>query len=116
MFYGWIIDGVFKNADELAAGPVFRLGSTIASRVGDTRFLDISEPDGKLDGIIDGVDQIIMGSPYPDFYSGMTNQFSYRNMSLNVNLQVYQGNKVLSVARQGRDLEYTRARSATNLI
>lgn len=101
MFYGWITDGVFKNAAELAAGPIFRPGSTIASRVGDTRFLDISGPEGKPDGIIDGLDQTIMGSPYPDFYYGMTNQFSYKNIGLNIGLQGSYGNKVLSVARLG---------------
>ncbi|HTF29926.1 MAG TPA: hypothetical protein VK625_13835, partial [Flavitalea sp.] len=101
MFYGWVTDGVFKNAAELAQGPIFRPGSTIASRVGDTRFRDISGPDGKPDGIIDGLDQTIMGSPYPDFYYGMTNRFSYKNFSLSISLQGSQGNKVLSVARLG---------------
>lgn len=101
MFYGWITDGVFKNAAELAAGPFFRPGSTIASRVGDTRFLDISGPGGKPDGIIDGLDRTIMGSPYPQFYYGMTNQFSYKNINLSISLQGSQGNKVLSVARLG---------------
>jgi TonB-linked SusC/RagA family outer membrane protein len=101
MFYGWITDGVFKNAAELAAGSIFRPGSTIASRVGDTRFKDISGPGGKPDGIIDGLDQTIMGSPYPDFYYGMTNRVSYKNFNLSVSLQGSQGNKVLSVARLG---------------
>lgn len=101
MFYGWITDGVFKNAAELAKGPIYRPGSTIASRVGDTRFVDISGPDGKPDGIIDGYDQTIMGSPYPDFFYGMTNRFSYKNLSLSVSLQGVVGNKVLSVSRLG---------------
>jgi len=101
MFYGWITDGVFKNQAELANGPIFRPGSTIASRVGDTRFLDINGPDGVPDGIIDGLDQTIMGSPYPDFYYGMTNQFSYKNISLSVGLQGSHGNQILSVARLG---------------
>ena len=101
MFYGWITDGVFKNAAELASGPIFRPGSTIASRVGDTRFVDISGPSGKPDGIIDGFDQTIMGNPYPDFYYGMTNRFSYKDISLSVSLQGSQGNDVLSVAKLG---------------
>lgn len=101
MFYGWITDGVFKNQAELDKGPIFRPGSTIASRVGDTRFLDISGPDGVPDGIIDGLDQTIMGSPYPDFYYGMTNQFAYKNISLSVGLQGSYGNDILSVARLG---------------
>lgn len=101
MFYGLITDGVFKNQAELDKGPIFSPGSAVRSRVGDTRFLDISGPDGKPDGIISSLDQTIMGSPYPDYYYGMTNHFSYKNVSLSVSLQGSQGNKVLSISRLG---------------
>ncbi len=101
MFYGWINDGVFMNQKELDKGPIFSPGSTIRSRVGDSRFLDISGPNGTPDGIIDSYDQTIMGNPYPDFYYGMTNHFSYKNLSLSVSFQGSQGNKVLSISRLG---------------
>ncbi|MEJ7738348.1 MAG: TonB-dependent receptor [Chitinophagaceae bacterium] len=101
MFYGLINDGVFKNQAELGKGPIFSPGSAIRSRVGDTRFIDISGPDGKPDGIISSLDQTIMGSPYPDFYYGMTNHFSYKNLSLSISLQGSQGNKILSISRLG---------------
>lgn len=101
MFFGWITDGVFKNKDELSKGPIFRPGSTIASRVGDTRFVDLSGPNGKPDGIIDGYDQTIMGNPYPDFYYGMTNRLSYKDVSLSISLQGSQGNDILSIAKLG---------------
>ena len=101
MFYGWINDGVFMNQKELDRGPIFSPGSTVRSRVGDSRFLDISGPNGAPDGIIDSYDQTIMGNPYPDFYYGMTNHFSYKSLSLSVSLQGSQGNKVLSISRLG---------------
>ncbi|MBC7568770.1 MAG: TonB-dependent receptor [Spirosoma sp.] len=101
MFFGWINDGVFQSAAELAKGPIFRPGSTITSRVGDSRFLDISGPNGKPDGIIDNFDQTIMGTPYPDFYYGMTNNLTYKNINLSVSLQGSKGNKILSIARLG---------------
>jgi TonB-linked SusC/RagA family outer membrane protein len=101
MFYGLINDGVFKNQAELAKGPIFSPGSAVRSRVGDSRFLDITGPDGKPDGIINSLDQTIMGSPYPDYYYGMTNHFSYKSLTLTVSLQGSQGNKVLSVSRLG---------------
>ena len=101
MFYGLITNGVFKNQAELNNGPVFSPGSSVRSRVGDTRFLDISGPNGKPDGIIDSRDQTIMGSPYPDFYYGMTNHFSYQNLSLSISLQGSKGNKILSISRLG---------------
>jgi hypothetical protein len=99
MFYGWIADGVFKNQSELDQGPIFNPGARDRSRVGDVRFKDISGPDGKPDGVINSFDKTIMGSPYPDFYYGMTNRFSYKNISLSVSLQGNQGNKVLALER-----------------
>lgn len=101
MFYGFINDGVFKNQAELDRGPIFSPRSSVRSRVGDSRFRDISGPNGKPDGIIDSYDQTIMGSPYPDFYYGMTNRFAYKNLSLGISLQGSQGNKVLSISRLG---------------
>lgn len=101
MFYGFITDGVFKNQAELDKGPIFSPGSSVRSRVGDTRFLDISGPNGKPDGIINSLDQTIMGNPYPDFYYGITNHFSYHNIGLSISLQGSQGNKILSVSRLG---------------
>jgi TonB-linked SusC/RagA family outer membrane protein len=101
MFYGFITDGVFKNQAELDKGPIFSPGSSVRSRVGDTRFLDISGPNGKPDGIINSLDQTIMGNPYPDFYYGMTNHFSYHNIGLSISLQGSKGNKILSVSRLG---------------
>lgn len=101
MFYGFINDGVFVNQKELDKGPIFSPGSAVRSRLGDSRFLDITGPNGVPDGVINSLDQTIMGSPYPDFYYGMTNHFSYKNVSLSVSLQGSQGNKILSVSRLG---------------
>ena len=99
MFYGWIADGIFKNQQELAAGPLWNPGARDQSRVGDVRFKDISGPDGKPDGIINSFDKTVIGSPYPDVIFGMTNRFSYKSISLSVSLQGVHGNKVLDLQR-----------------
>jgi TonB-linked SusC/RagA family outer membrane protein len=99
MFFGWISDGIFNNQGELAKGPIFNPGARDASRVGDVRFKDVSGPNGTPDGIINSFDKTIIGSPYPDFYYGMTNNLSYKNLSLSVSLQGTEGNKVLALER-----------------
>lgn len=99
MFYGWISDGIFKNQEELDKGPHFNPGARDASRVGDVRFVDVAGPDGKPDGIINSFDKTIIGSPYPDFYYGMTNNVTYGNISMSVSLQGTKGNKVLALER-----------------
>jgi len=107
MFYGYIADGVFSNKAELDAGPIFNPGAADRSRIGDIRFRDVSGPNGKPDGIINTFDRTIIGSPYPDFYYGMTNSFTYKAFSLSVNLQGSHGNKVYS---NSDNYLYTRAR------
>ncbi|MEJ7767412.1 MAG: TonB-dependent receptor [Chitinophagaceae bacterium] len=101
MFFGWLTDGIFLNQAEVDKGPVFAPGSINRSRPGDMRFIDVSGPNGKPDGIIDNNDRTIMGSPYPDFYYGMTNNFSYQSFSLNISFQGSQGNSALNIARSG---------------
>ncbi len=99
MFYGYITEGVFMNAAELAKGPIYNPGLADRSRVGDIKFKDISGPTGVPDGKIDNLDNTIMGNPYPDFYYGMTNNFSYQRIGLAISLQGSQGNDVLCVTR-----------------
>jgi TonB-linked SusC/RagA family outer membrane protein len=107
MFYGYVTDGVFKNKAELDAGPKFNPGASDQSRVGDIRFKDVSGPNGKPDGVINTYDRTIIGTPYPDFYYGMTNSFSYKSIGLTVTVQGSQGNKVYS---NSDNFLYTRAR------
>jgi TonB-linked SusC/RagA family outer membrane protein len=113
MFYGFITDGIFKNAAELAAGPIYNKGLADETRVGDIRFRDVSGPDGKPDGKIDNSDLTIMGSPYPDFYYGMTNRFSYGNLALSVNIAGSKGNMIYSNAMVIYRLIRSRSRTLT---
>jgi TonB-linked SusC/RagA family outer membrane protein len=107
MFYGYLTDGVFKTQDELNAGPKWAPGTADVSHLGDIRFKDISGPDGVPDNIINTFDRTIMGNPYPDFYYGMTNNFTYKNFTLSVALQGSVGNEILN---SSDNMLYTRAR------
>ena len=102
MFYGYKTNGIFKTQAEVAAGPLYGTGTADQSRVGDIRFVDING-----DGRITTDDRTILGSPYPKFYYGMTNNISYRNFMLSCSLTGSYGNKVFN----GDDMQmYTRAR------
>jgi TonB-linked SusC/RagA family outer membrane protein len=90
MFWGWITDGVIQNEEELARAPIFNPGGNSRTRVGDFRFRDL---DGN--GIIDGDDRTIMGSPHPDYMFGVNNTFSFGGFELNVGLQGVVGGQLL---------------------
>ena len=113
MFYGYIADGIFKSAAELAAGPVYNKGLADETKVGDIRFKDVSGPGGKPDGIITNADLAIMGSPYPDFYYGMTNRISYKNLNLSFNIAGSYGSQIYSNAMVIYRLIRSRSRTLT---
>ena len=98
MFYGFLVNGIFKTQAELSQGPIFNPGASDRSRVGDIRFVDVSGPNGKPDGIINSFDNTIIGSPYPDFYYGMTNRFSYKNIGLLVSMQGSHGAQIYNTS------------------
>ena len=81
--------------------------------MGDIRFKDVSGPNGVPDGLITNADMTIMGSPYPDFYYGMTNRFSYHNFTLNVNIAGSYGNMIYSNAMVIYRLTRSRSRTLT---
>lgn len=54
-------------------------------------------------GVINTLDLVLAGSPFPDYFGGITNTFSYGNFDLSVFFQFSQGNKVYNVTR--RELE-----------
>jgi len=114
MFYGLLWDGVFMNQAEVDRGPKYSPGLRDESRPGDIRFKDVSGPNGVPDGIITTDDYTIMGSPYPDFYYGMTNRFSYKNISLILSIVGSQGAEILNRANEIRLLTRSRSRTLSN--
>ncbi len=89
-FFGFVTDGLFRNAEELAAGPTQETGTA----VGDIRFKDLND-----DGIIDGNDQAAIGNAIPDFTYSLVNNFEFKNFSLAITLQGSQGNDIYNFTR-----------------
>ncbi|MGK7393581.1 MAG: SusC/RagA family TonB-linked outer membrane protein [Candidatus Cyclobacteriaceae bacterium M3_2C_046] len=87
-FYGYIQEGVFIDAEDLANSPSFS-----TSMPGDVKYKDVNE-----DGAITPDDRTIIGNNRPDFVWGMTNTFFYRNFELNVIMQGVQGNEILNLS------------------
>lgn len=85
-FYGYVTDGIFQNAAELAAYPHLSLAG-----VGDIRFKDING-----DGVINGLDRTMIGSPIPDFVFGFNFDFTYKNWDLSIGLQGQYGNEIFN--------------------
>jgi TonB-dependent starch-binding outer membrane protein SusC len=85
-FYGYIFDGIYMTAAELASQP-----KEATSVVGSTRMKDVNG-----DGVITADDRTLIGNPNPDFIYGMTNTLKYKKFDFNVIIAGQAGNKVLN--------------------
>ncbi|MDR1919776.1 MAG: TonB-dependent receptor [Tannerellaceae bacterium] len=85
-FYGYVFEGVFMNQQELDTYP-----HLAPDKVGDARYKDV---DGN--GILDQNDKSILGDNSPLFTAGFSNNFSYKNFSLDVQLTGSYGAEVFS--------------------
>lgn len=84
-YYGYVMDGIFQTADEVAAAPV-QFGSP-RTAPGDIRYADLSGPNGEPDGVVDAFDRTIIGNPYPLWLYGFHGNFSYKGIDLAILLQ-----------------------------
>lgn len=111
-FYGYEVDGVYKDFEDLVNSPVNTLqkanpiitnpdgtkswskdptayARTNTTWVGDLKFKDVNG-----DGIIDENDKTNIGSPLPKFTYGWNNTFRYKNFDLNIFINGTVGNKI----------------------
>nr|MBX2875057.1 SusC/RagA family TonB-linked outer membrane protein [Saprospiraceae bacterium] len=91
-YYGYVTDGIYQSQAEIDAGPVDQIATP---RPGDFRWKDING-----DGVINASDRTVTGNYLPDFTYGMTNTFSYDNISFSFLLQGVQGAEVLNLTRR----------------
>jgi TonB-dependent starch-binding outer membrane protein SusC len=101
LFYGYVEEGIFQSREDLenSALPSDNNGMEypIAENsiwVGDVKYRDING-----DGIITGADQTFIGNPWPKWYAGFTNTFSYMGIDVSVLITSSYGNDVYNYIR-----------------
>ena len=86
-FYGYVVDGIYKSQEEIENSAQ----KNTDIKVGDWRIVDING-----DGKIDDNDRTVIGSSLPDYTFGFSNNFTYKNLSLNIFIDGVQGIDVFS--------------------
>ena len=97
LMMGYIEEGLFQTADEIAksAIPVDGTGARVLVDpnrgiwVGDVKYRDMNN-----DGKIDQNDLTFIGNPWPELTGGFTNSFSYKGFDLSILITGTYGNDV----------------------
>ncbi len=89
-FYGYRIDGIYQNQNEVDSGPT----DSALPQPGSFKYRDLNG-----NHQIDADDREIIGNPYPDFIFGLTNNFAWRGLSLSVFFQGSIGQDVINANR-----------------
>jgi len=96
-FRGYKVDRLFQLTDDIAglnaASPTGVYQASL-TRPGDIKFKDLNG-----DGVVNSLDQDIIGSAQPNFIGGFTNTLTYKNFDLSVFAQFVSGNKVFNNTR-----------------
>ncbi|MDY2930958.1 MAG: TonB-dependent receptor [Muribaculaceae bacterium] len=72
VYYGYVVDGIFQNADEVS-----NHASQQGKGVGRLKYRDLDS-----NGVINEKDQCIIGDPNPDFTAGLNLDFRYKDFTL----------------------------------
>jgi len=98
-----IAERVLRASDFESDGVTPKSGVAIYSgqRAGDTKWKDVSGPNGTPDGIIDSYDYTVAGNYQPDFEWGLTNTFEYKGFDMSILLQGRVGGDLLSIGSRG---------------
>lgn len=83
-YYGYKVLGVWQTGDDFTT-------TTAAVKPGDVKYADING-----DKTITDADRVILGKSLPDFIFGLTNNFTYKGLSLAVFIEGSQGASLLS--------------------
>lgn len=86
-YYMLAQEGVFMNQEDFDSHPKY-----LRQNVGDIKYKDYNK-----DGVINQEDIHIVGNAMPDFYWGLKNTFSYKNLSLSIFMDGQQGVDILNI-------------------
>jgi len=88
-FYGYKVQGLFKNAEEVASA-----ATQTGAAQGRFRYEDINN-----DGVIDDKDRTYLGSPVPKFTGGLNFTLRFKGFDLAGYIYTSVGNKIFNVSK-----------------
>ena len=93
-FHGFVLDGFYNSAAELAAGPTMP-----GAVVGSWRYKDLNG-----DKTITDADRTFLGNPHPDFQMGLNLSAKYKGLDFTAFLFWNQGNELFNYTKYYTDM------------
>jgi len=93
-FFGWIADGLIQESDFDSSGNPTFIPFNGGETLGGNKYVDF---DGS--GVVNIDDRVVIGDPNPDAILGWSNDFSYKDLSLNLFFQASIGNDIANASR-----------------
>jgi TonB-linked SusC/RagA family outer membrane protein len=93
-FYGWKADGLIQTTDFDGSGNPTFIPFNGGQTLGGNKFVDVTG-----NGVLNIDDRVVIGDPNPDAILGWNNDFSYKNLSLNLFFQSSIGNDIANASR-----------------
>ncbi len=94
-FYGYIVEGIFQTDEEANAHPPAFGENGIYNKPGHYKYKDVNGDD-----VIDSDDRTYIGSPHPDFTSGLNIHLEYKGFSMVTYLYASYGNEMVNYVRR----------------
>jgi len=85
-FYGYVVDGVYQDANDIANSPTNTLGTPAP---GDLKYIDIDNSKTITDD-----DRVVIGNPTPKIIYGFSAGVTFKGFDLGIDLQGVQGNDI----------------------
>jgi TonB-linked SusC/RagA family outer membrane protein len=97
-FYGFVFEGLYKDASDLAKSAKYQVTAAKPNGVSDIGTIKVKDING--DGVIDDVnDRTFLGDPTPKFTGGLVNRFTYGAFDLNIDMTYSVGGKIMNAAK-----------------
>jgi len=94
-FYGYIVEGIFQSDEEAASHPPAFGEDGTYNEAGHFKYKDVNGDD-----IINSEDRTFIGSPHPDFTSGLNFAVKYKDLSLSARFYSSYGNDMVNYTRR----------------
>lgn len=81
-YYGYVADGLIRTEEDLAWANEHNTIGGGGLKLGDIKYVDISGPEGKPDGVVDTYDRTVIGNPFPKITYGFGFNAEYKGIDL----------------------------------